>query len=343
MMLRKILVIRVVVVSFFIQSCGSLGAPPIETARAGVIPPASPEAAGPAAFLAGFTPVASYDPMTGMEEPGEPVAQAEAGPPPQIVVDSGIEPAGEEGVLLFVEESGVTDGGNDGDLVSFSAVMPVTPQQLLEEPSGVDEKTVKAESALDAQVKKLIEKAGIKKPAKVTIVHPPGETEQLVLFYSHHSHEVLVLDALVGTDEAAPYGPAVDAVTHLLREPKGDEEIPIDPRLVVMLYVMASEFDSVLLVTSGYRKPGHGTKPSSYHTKGMAADVRHPWVSAVDLRDFAVAWGAGGVGLYPGDNAIHVDTRTQPFYWVGQPQKKELTPDMDGFWASLYREGPVDD
>ena len=71
-------------------------------------------------------------------------------------------------------------------------------------------------------------------------------------------------------------------------------------------------------VVSGYRSPatndalrrrgGGGVAKSSLHLQGRAIDVRLPGVPLSDLRDAAISLKAGGVGFYPGENFVHIDT-----------------------------------
>lgn len=71
-------------------------------------------------------------------------------------------------------------------------------------------------------------------------------------------------------------------------------------------------------IISGYRAPttnarlresrGGGVARHSLHMEGRALDIRLPAVPLVDLRDAALALRAGGVGFYPGQQFVHVDT-----------------------------------
>lgn len=92
---------------------------------------------------------------------------------------------------------------------------------------------------------------------------------------------------------------------------------PIHPRLVEILVTLSAAFgDKPLKLVSAHREPGAGTKKTSYHVRGMAADVTIQGVSVHDLRDAAVRLGAWGVGVYP--SFVHVDARTdRPYTWVG--------------------------
>lgn len=93
---------------------------------------------------------------------------------------------------------------------------------------------------------------------------------------------------------------------------KDGSEHPIDPRLIEMLETVRTHFDAPITITSGYRSPRYNRKVggarSSYHVKGMAADIR---VSGVDPKDvFAFCdrtFVNDGVGRYP--TFTHIDCR----------------------------------
>jgi len=70
-------------------------------------------------------------------------------------------------------------------------------------------------------------------------------------------------------------------------------------------------------VISGYRSPatnaalrkkGSGVARKSFHTRGMAVDLRIKGVPLRQLYRAAVALKKGGVGIYPSSGFIHVDT-----------------------------------
>lgn len=97
---------------------------------------------------------------------------------------------------------------------------------------------------------------------------------------------------------------------------------PIDPRLVELLITLSAAFDGQpLKLVSAHREAGAGTKKTSYHVKGMAADIAIQGVNVHDLRNAAVRLGAWGVGVYP--TFVHVDARTdQPYTWVGSTYRR---------------------
>jgi uncharacterized protein YcbK (DUF882 family) len=69
-------------------------------------------------------------------------------------------------------------------------------------------------------------------------------------------------------------------------------------------------------LVSGYRSPGaNGTSETSFHTRGMAADIRVTGVPTGYLRALSETLGAGGVGLYHAHRFVHVDVRDKPYRW----------------------------
>lgn len=96
----------------------------------------------------------------------------------------------------------------------------------------------------------------------------------------------------------------------------------MDPQLFDVLHKIRLALRSQSLpayeVISGYRCPdtnnklrttrGGGVAKRSLHMEGKAIDVRLPGVPLAELRDAATALRAGGVGYYPGEQFVHIDT-----------------------------------
>ncbi len=90
-------------------------------------------------------------------------------------------------------------------------------------------------------------------------------------------------------------------------------EMNVRPELVDFLNNLRLRFGHELVVNSGYRSPEHnkavGGVPNSYHTKGLAADIRPKdpaqleelWQLADRMNE------TGGAGRY--DTFVHVDRR----------------------------------
>ena len=102
----------------------------------------------------------------------------------------------------------------------------------------------------------------------------------------------------------------------------GSDTVLIDSTLVDYLQMIRSHFGKPLMITSGYRSAEYnasvgGTK-TSYHTRGMAADIQVTGVNPVIVGMYAQTIGVGGIGLYAYTSGgfIHVDTRPQQYRWI---------------------------
>lgn len=90
-----------------------------------------------------------------------------------------------------------------------------------------------------------------------------------------------------------------------------------DPNLSRLLQVLRQECKKPVTITSGYRCPEHnklvGGSATSYHVKGMAADIQVAGVPPKQLAQLAEKVGFSGIGLY--DTFVHVDTRPRKYFW----------------------------
>ncbi|HSV71882.1 MAG TPA: DUF882 domain-containing protein [Methylibium sp.] len=113
---------------------------------------------------------------------------------------------------------------------------------------------------------------------------------------------------------------ALTALNRFLRDHYSGEVGVIDPGLFDLLHRVHQTLGSSASfeVISGYRCPatneqlrrsrGGGVARTSLHTEGKAIDVRLPGVALADLRDAALSLGVGGVGYYPHERFVHLDT-----------------------------------
>lgn len=113
---------------------------------------------------------------------------------------------------------------------------------------------------------------------------------------------------------------ALGMLNRFLRDHYSGQVGQIDPQLFDLLYRVrgllggSSEFE----VISGYRCPetnqrlretrGGGVASRSLHMDGRAIDVRLRGVPLAELRDAALSLRAGGVGFYPREQFVHIDT-----------------------------------
>jgi uncharacterized protein YcbK (DUF882 family) len=157
--------------------------------------------------------------------------------------------------------------------------------------------------------------AGLLPTARTAQANVP-EGRGLSLVHTH-THERIELVYAVA-DEYVP--DALGSLNRFLRDHYSGEIGRIDPRLFDLLHQVQRLVGGIrpFEVISGYRCPttnmtlrqtrGGGVAKNSLHMEGRAIDVRLPGVSLVNLRDAAVSLRAGGVGFYPGQQFVHLDT-----------------------------------
>ncbi len=108
-------------------------------------------------------------------------------------------------------------------------------------------------------------------------------------------------------------------INWVLRDFRTGDVEPIDPELLDILYALRERLDTKTPfdVISGYRSPAtnamlnshsDGVAKKSFHTRGMAIDVRLDDRKLSDLHKAALSLKAGGVGYYPRSDFVHVDT-----------------------------------
>ena len=144
--------------------------------------------------------------------------------------------------------------------------------------------------------------------------------EQRVLAFNHtHTRERIDLTYAVN-DQYVP--DALRTLNRFLRDHYSGTVGQMDPQLFDLLHQVRHALGGNALpayeVISGYRCPetnnhlrnsrGGGVAKRSLHMEGMAIDVRLPGVPLAELRDAALSLQAGGVGYYPAEQFVHIDT-----------------------------------
>lgn len=134
-----------------------------------------------------------------------------------------------------------------------------------------------------------------------------------------HTHTGEKLEITYADGQA--YNPdALGRLNRFLRDHYTGQVGVMDPRLFDQLHQVqallgcAGSFE----VISGFRctetnerlrlKGGGGVARRSLHMDGRAIDVRLPGVPLAELRDAALTLRAGGVGFYPHEQFVHMDT-----------------------------------
>lgn len=136
-----------------------------------------------------------------------------------------------------------------------------------------------------------------------------------------HTHTRERIDLVYASGEQ--YLPqALGSLNHFLRDHYSGEVGQIDPNLFDLLHqvrqTLGSQVPMSYQIISGYRGPitnarlrdtrGGGVAKRSLHMEGKAIDIRLPGVPLAELRDAALSLKAGGVGYYPREQFVHIDT-----------------------------------
>lgn len=114
-------------------------------------------------------------------------------------------------------------------------------------------------------------------------------------------------------------GAALSQLSYFLRDWRQDAVVPIDPNVIDVMALIqhAAGAGRPLVILSGYRTPSTNemlarSNPdvarNSYHLRGMAIDLTIPGAPTGNLWDLARSLGLGGVGYYPAQRFIHVDS-----------------------------------
>jgi len=134
-----------------------------------------------------------------------------------------------------------------------------------------------------------------------------------------HTHTGEQLDLAYAVDDRY-LNTALARLNRFLRDHYSGEVGQIDPRLFDLLFQLQQTLGCAepYQVISGYRcaetnqflkaTRGGGVARHSLHMEGRAIDIRLPGVALADVRDAARELRLGGVGYYPHDRFVHVDT-----------------------------------
>ncbi len=112
---------------------------------------------------------------------------------------------------------------------------------------------------------------------------------------------------------------ALQSINWFLRDYRNNQTHAIDPHLLDLIHVLHQMVRSAepFHVISGYRSPqtnamlherSGAVAKHSMHLEGRAIDIRLPGLGLKYLQNAALSLKAGGVGYYPADDFVHVDT-----------------------------------
>jgi len=155
-------------------------------------------------------------------------------------------------------------------------------------------------------------------PALARVTTPIKLADERDISMSHlHTAERI---SLVYAEGPVYLNPALSRLNLFLRDHYTQDVGVMDPALFDILHDVRASLGvrGGFEIISGYRSPktndrlrktrGGGVAKRSLHMEGRAIDVRLPGVPLAELRDAAKSLKRGGVGYYPHDGFVHVDT-----------------------------------
>ena len=154
---------------------------------------------------------------------------------------------------------------------------------------------------------------GVATPALAAVPHISNL--RALAFHNLHTDEKL---QVTYWQNGAYNRAALGHINHILRDHYSGDVFPMNVRLIDLLYDLQHKVknDRPIEIISGYRSPktnmmlasySDGVAKNSYHTKGMAIDIRMEGTSLVKIHDTALNMRRGGVGFYPDSQFVHVD------------------------------------
>lgn len=91
----------------------------------------------------------------------------------------------------------------------------------------------------------------------------------------------------------------------------------VDEWLAAILEIARNKIKKPITITSGYRTVSHNEKVGgakySYHTRGMAADIRADGVTPKELAKVLNSIAPDSYGIIVYDNWVHFDTRKKKY------------------------------
>jgi uncharacterized protein YcbK (DUF882 family) len=158
---------------------------------------------------------------------------------------------------------------------------------------------------------------GLPQQARATAADATGPVDRMLEMVHTHTRETIKLVYAVGSHYLPP---SLQALDRFLRDHYTGDVGRIDPQLFDLLHRLRQTVGAsgAFEVISGYRCPGTndrlrstrggGVARHSLHMEGRAIDVRCRGVPLADLRDAALSLRGGGVGYYPQEAFVHLDT-----------------------------------
>lgn len=154
-------------------------------------------------------------------------------------------------------------------------------------------------------------------PGSARAAGTQAPTPGILSLYNTHTGERLAVNLRNG-DGTYDLG-ALDALNHFLRCHYTNEQTVMDVCTLEYLNLVDKKLGGghEIHVISGYRSPkyndlliknGQRVARHSLHLTGRAIDIAFPAVDLEEVRSTALELRRGGVGFYPGDGFVHLDS-----------------------------------
>ncbi len=150
----------------------------------------------------------------------------------------------------------------------------------------------------------------------------PSPDHAPVTFYFQNRHEEQTFDML--DDSGAVRSEMLKPLSYFMRCWRTQKVKSMHPRTLEVVAALSRHFGGAKVeVVSGYRAKPYGA-PHSKHFLGRAMDVHVEGVPAAQVAAFVWKnFRHVGVGLYPAQQFVHVDTREDDVRWVDHSQHGE--------------------
>ena len=142
-----------------------------------------------------------------------------------------------------------------------------------------------------------------------------AETRTLNILFVHTGEKASITFKRNGRYDAN----GLKQLSNIVRDWRRNQPTKMDPRLFDLVWEVYQRAGAsgYINVVSGYRSPetntmlrsrSKGVAKNSQHMMGKAMDFYIPGTPLKKLRELGVKLQAGGVGYYPKDGFVHVDT-----------------------------------
>ena len=154
---------------------------------------------------------------------------------------------------------------------------------------------------------------------RVPVIHPG---ELVIAFGAEEPEHIFPLDDTTTPQDVVLASSTEEIVSHVFRYHGTDDEQAMNPKLIALLTEASYFFQVPVTLVSGFRPRKYCTRRQSHHIDGEATDIKLDGIPMNVLADFFTVFSDGpygpmGVGRYPRDGFVHVDSREETYFWTG--------------------------